>query len=63
VAGLLRYLFEECRLHRVRAVCDAENPASARYWSVWDPPRSLLQRKHLVKGAWVQMGYAILESE
>ena len=65
VAGLLRYLFEECRLHRVRAVCDAENPASARVLERIGMRREAFFKENIwFKGAWgSEWVYAILESE
>jgi aminoglycoside 6'-N-acetyltransferase len=65
VQGLLGYLFGEKHLHRVSAICDAENLASA----------SLLERVgmrregHFIENIWFKGGwgseysYAVLQSE
>jgi RimJ/RimL family protein N-acetyltransferase len=65
VSCLLGYLFGELHLHRVSAICDAENLASARLLE-----RVGMRREgHFIeniwfKGAWgSEYSYAILQSE
>lgn len=65
VSGLLDFLFGSLQLHRVTAVCDAENAASARLLE-----RVGMRREgHFVeniwfKGAWgSEYAYAVLDSE
>jgi RimJ/RimL family protein N-acetyltransferase len=65
VRGLLDYLFEELQIHRVSAICDVENKASARLLE-----RVGMRREaHFIeniwfKGAWgSEYLYAVLERE
>ncbi|MCB8985960.1 MAG: GNAT family N-acetyltransferase [Ardenticatenaceae bacterium] len=65
VRGLLDYLFGDLRLHRVRAICDAENEASSRLLE-----RIGLRREaHYVENIWFkgrwgsEYAYAVLAGE
>ena len=65
VTRLLAYLFNDLKLHRVRAICDVENLASARVLE-----RLRLRREaHFIDNVWFkgrwssEYGYAVLASE
>ena len=62
---LLRYLFENLALHRVRALCTAPNRASARLLErIGMRCEAHCVRAHWFKGAWVdQLWYAMLADE
>jgi RimJ/RimL family protein N-acetyltransferase len=65
VMGLLRYIFEDLGLHRVRANCDPDNLASIRLLErVGMRHEGCFIQSLWLKGNWVSEDwYAILESE
>jgi RimJ/RimL family protein N-acetyltransferase len=63
--GLLNYLFETFALHRVRAICDVENTASARVLERLEMRREgLFVESTWFKGRWSsEYWYALLRRE